>query len=81
LDLLLILRYAAAPNLRKDPAAMCPFCKEHDGKPCTVSELPNGRLIDSCGRHSWPNSGAFLESCRLASLTMTRTVHTWTQGY
>ena len=60
---------------------MCPFCKAHDGKTCAVSEKPNGRLVCSCGRHAWPNSGAFLESCRRSSLTMTRTVHTWTQGY
>ena len=59
---------------------MCPFCKPHDGNACTVSEKPNGRLACSCGEHSWPNSGAFLESCRRASLTMTRTVHDWTQS-
>jgi hypothetical protein len=60
---------------------MCPFCKPHDGKPCTVSEKPNGRLMCSCGRHSWPNSATFLETCRRMSLTMTRTVHDWTQSY
>ena len=43
------------------PAAMCPFCKEHDGRPCTVSEKPNGRIVCSCGRHSWPNAGVFLD--------------------
>lgn len=60
---------------------MCPFCNEHDGKPCTVSETPGGRLLCSCGRHGWPSTGAFLESCRLADLTITGMVHTWTQGY
>lgn len=60
---------------------MCPFCKEHDGKRCTVSEKPNGRLVCSCGRHSWPGSGAFLESCRRESLTMVRTFHDWTQSH
>ncbi|MBI1799491.1 MAG: hypothetical protein HYR73_07355 [Candidatus Eisenbacteria bacterium] len=60
---------------------MCPYCKSHDGKPCAVGEKPNGRLACACGRHSWPNSGAFLETCRLMSLTVTRTVHDWTQSY
>ena len=60
---------------------MCPNCKPHDGKPCAVTEKPNGRLTCSCGRHSWPTSGAFLESCRRASLTTVRTIHDWTQGY
>lgn len=60
---------------------MCPFCKAEDGKESEVSELPNGRLVCARGRHSWPNSGAFLESCRRASLTMTRTVHDWTQSH
>ena len=59
---------------------MCPYCREHDGKVCDVAEKPNGRLVCDCGKHSWPNSGSFLESCRLASLTMVRTVHTWTQS-
>ena len=60
---------------------MCPYCKEHDGKPCEVNELPNGRLQCSCGRHSWPNSGSFLETCRRTSLTVVRTVHDWTQSH
>lgn len=60
---------------------MCPFCGRHGDKPCTVSEKPNGRIMCSCGRHSWPNSGAFLESCRRASLTITGMVHDWTQAY
>jgi len=60
---------------------MCPFCGEHDGKPCEVRELPNGRLQCACGRHSWPSSGAFLESCRRASLTVVGMVHDWTQSY
>ncbi len=60
---------------------MCPFCKPHDGQPCTVNEKPNGRVVCSCGLHSWPNSGAFLESCRLRSLTITGMVHEWTQSH
>ncbi|HEY3215670.1 MAG TPA: hypothetical protein VGK93_04195 [Candidatus Eisenbacteria bacterium] len=59
---------------------MCPLCKEHEGKPCEIRERPDGRLVCSCGRHSWPNSGALQETCRLASLTIERTPHTWTQG-
>ena len=60
---------------------MCPFCRAHDGKACKVSELPNGRVVCACGRHSWPNQAAFLESCRRASLTMSRIVHDWTQSH
>jgi hypothetical protein len=60
---------------------MCPFCGEHDGKPCQVAEKPSGRLICGCGRHSWPNSGTFLESCRRLSLTITGQPHIWTQAY
>jgi hypothetical protein len=60
---------------------MCPYCREHDGKVCNVTERPDGRLMCDCGKHSWPSSGAFLESCRLASLTVVHTVHTWTQSY
>lgn len=60
---------------------MCPFCKSHDGVPCPVTERPDGHFVCECGRHSWPSSGALLESCRRASLTLTRTVHTWTQGF
>lgn len=60
---------------------MCPFCVKHDGKPCNVSEKPNGRIICDCGRHSWPNSGAFLESVRLQNLKVVGRVHTWTQSY
>jgi hypothetical protein len=60
---------------------MCPYCKTHDGKPCPVSEKPNGRIVCACGLHSWPNSAVFLESCRLASLTITGQVHVWTQSY
>ena len=40
---------------------MCPYCRDHEGKPCEVTEKPNGRLVCGCGRHSCPNSGAFLE--------------------
>ena len=60
---------------------MCPFCHAHDGRPCTVSEQPNGRIRCSCGRHSWPNAAVFLETCRRLSLTITGQVHTWTQSY
>jgi len=60
---------------------MCPYCKEHDGKPCQVTEKPNGRLVCDCGRHAWPNSGAFLETCRQLSLTVVGQRHIWTQGY
>lgn len=59
---------------------MCPFCTGRD-RPCRVVEKPNGRLACECGKHSWPNSGAFLETCRRQSLTIVRTVHTWTQSY
>jgi hypothetical protein len=60
---------------------MCPLCNAHDGKPCTIVEKPNGRLVCSCGRHSWPNAAALQETCRRQSLTVVRTVHTWTQSY
>jgi hypothetical protein len=60
---------------------MCPFCKPEDGGPCPVRELPDGRIACECGRHSWPSAAVFLESCRLQSLTVTRQVHTWTQGF
>ena len=60
---------------------MCPFCKEHDGKACRVVEKPNGRLVCECGRHSWPSSGVFLESCRRQSLTITGCPQIWTQGF
>jgi len=60
---------------------MCPFCNTHDGKPCTVSEKPGGRILCACGRHSWPNTGAFLETCRRLSLTIAGTIHDWTQSY
>ncbi len=60
---------------------MCPYCKDHGGKPCRVKELPSGKLACECGRHSWPNSGAFLETCRRASLTVVRQVHDWTQSH
>ena len=59
---------------------MCPLCKEHDGEACEIRERPDGRLVCSCGRHSWPNSAALQETCRRVSLTIQRTVHTWTQG-
>ncbi|OGF13682.1 MAG: hypothetical protein A2W00_03390 [Candidatus Eisenbacteria bacterium RBG_16_71_46] len=59
---------------------MCPLCREHEGKGCEIVERSNGRLVCTCGRHSWPNAGALLESCRRQSLTVERTLHTWTQG-
>lgn len=58
---------------------MCPFCK-HPDRTCKVSEKPNGRIVCDCGAHSWPNTAAFLESCRRESLTVERTVHDWTQS-
>jgi hypothetical protein len=60
---------------------MCPFCKTHDGLPCTLSEKPGGRIMCACGRHAWPNTGAYLESCRRLSLTVTGQIHDWTQSY
>ena len=60
---------------------MCPFCKPQDGGPCALREMPDGRIACTCGRHSWPNAGVFLESCRRQSLTITGQVHTWTQGF
>jgi hypothetical protein len=59
---------------------MCPFCTTPD-KPCPVSERPDGRLACACGRHSWPNAAAFLESCRRQSLTQTGMPHIYTQSY
>lgn len=60
---------------------MCPFCKEHDGKPCTVTEKSDGRIACACGKHGWPSAGAFLETVRLQNLKITGRVHTWTQSY
>ena len=57
---------------------MCPFCKDQQ---CKIVEQPNGRLTCECGHHSWPNSAAYAEACRKASLTVVKTVHTWTQSY
>jgi hypothetical protein len=59
---------------------MCPLCKEHDGKPCTLSETQGGRIVCSCGRHAWPNARALEETCRRLSLTITGQVHDWTQS-
>ena len=59
---------------------MCPICKQHDGKPCLIEERKDGRLACACGQHSWPNAAALQETCRLTSLTVVGTVHTWTQG-
>ena len=60
---------------------MCPLCKDHQDKPCDVVEKPDGRLVCTCGRHSWPDSGAFLETCRRESLTIVGRPHIWTQSY
>ena len=57
---------------------MCPLCKDRQ---CKVLEQPSGKLVCECSRHSWPNSAIYAESCRLASLTIIRTVHTWTQAF
>ncbi len=59
---------------------MCPLCGEHDGKTCALIERPDGRIVDSCGRHSWPNAGALQETVRRMSLTITGQVHDWTQS-
>jgi hypothetical protein len=59
---------------------MCPVCQA-EGLSSEVTEQPSGRLVCSTGRHSWPDSGSFLESCRRASLTVVRTVHDWTQSH
>lgn len=58
---------------------MCPLCKR-EGKDCPVEPRESGRLICACGKHSWPDSAAFQETCRLLSLTISRTVHAWTQS-
>ena len=42
---------------------MCPFCKDNT---CKIVEQPSGRLVCECGKHSWPNSGAYDEACRKA---------------
>lgn len=60
---------------------MCPLCSRDDGKRCEVHELPNGRLQCACGRHAWPNTNAFLETCRRESLTIVGMVHDWTQSH
>jgi hypothetical protein len=59
---------------------MCPICKQENGQNCPVEERPDGRVICSCGKHSWPNTASFQETCRLRSLTIVRTVHAWTQS-
>lgn len=56
---------------------MCPNCKDKD---CKVIEQPSGRLVCECGKHSWPNAAVYAEACRKASLTVGKTVHTWTQS-
>ncbi len=57
---------------------MCPNCRD---KLCKVVEQPDGRLVCECGRHSWPNAAVYGEACRKASLTVGKTVHTWTQSF
>ena len=59
---------------------MCPLCKQEDGSDCPVQERDDGRVICFCGKHSWPNTASFQETCRLMSLTIVRTVHAWTQS-
>jgi len=56
---------------------MCPFCKD---RACKVVEQPSGKLACECGRHSWPNSAVYAETCRRGSLTVVKTVHDWTQS-
>ena len=60
---------------------MCPLCKSHDGKPCSLTERADGHIVCSCGLHSWPSSAALEETCRRLSLTITGQLHTWTQSY
>jgi hypothetical protein len=59
---------------------MCPFCTNPD-KPCLVTERPDGRLACACGRHSWPNVAAFVETCRTLSLTQNSAPLIYTQSY
>ena len=59
---------------------MCPFCNDPN-TPCRVLEQPDGKLVCECGRHAWPNAATYEESVRLANLTVTRMVQSWTQGY
>jgi len=59
---------------------MCPLCKAHDGKPCTLNEREDGRIACACGLHSWPSAAALDETCRRMSLTITGQVHNWTQS-
>ena len=59
---------------------MCPLCQQQDHTSCPIRELPDGRVACACGRHSWPNTASFQETCRLLSLTIVRTVHAWTQS-
>jgi hypothetical protein len=60
---------------------MCPFCKQEDQRDCRVKEQPNGRLACECGKHSWPNSAVYIESCRRANLTIVGRTHIWTQAF
>jgi len=60
---------------------VCPFCGKHGDQPCTVSEKPNGRIICSCGKHSWPNAAVYAETLRLTNLTIVNAVHNWTQSF
>ena len=57
---------------------MCPMCKDPK---CQVNEQPDGKLVCSCGKHSWPNSAVYAEACRKSSLTIVKAVHNWTQSY
>jgi len=60
---------------------MCPLCDAHDHPSCRLQEQADGRIVCSCGVHSWPNAGALEETCRRLSLTITGQIHTWTQSY
>ena len=59
---------------------MCPLCKQEDRKDCPIQEFPDGRVTCACGKHSWPSVASYQETCRLRSLTIVRTIHTWTQS-
>lgn len=60
---------------------MCPLCKSQNHQSCRLQEQADGRIVCSCGIHSWPNAGALEETCRRLSLTITGQIHTWTQSY
>ncbi len=57
---------------------MCPLCTD---KQCAIDEKPGGRVVCSCGLHSWPSARAYEETCRRLSLTVEGRFHDWTQSY